>query len=45
VGELIENQFRMGLVRVERAIREKMGLQDIETLMPHDIIKPSPSPR
>ncbi|HET6369789.1 MAG TPA: DNA-directed RNA polymerase subunit beta, partial [Nitrospiria bacterium] len=42
VGELIENQFRMGLVRVERAIREKMGLQDIETLMPHDLIKAKP---
>ncbi|MBE0569396.1 MAG: DNA-directed RNA polymerase subunit beta [Deltaproteobacteria bacterium] len=42
VGELIENQFRMGLVRVERAIREKMGLQDIETLMPHDIINAKP---
>ena len=42
MGELIENQFRMGLVRVERAIREKMGLQDIETLMPHDIINAKP---
>ena len=42
VGELIENQFRMGLIRVERAIREKMGLQDIETLMPHDIINAKP---
>jgi len=42
VGELIENQFRMGLVRVERAIREKMSLQDIETLMPHDLINAKP---
>src|SRR3990172_6789350 len=32
----------MGLVRLERAIREKMGLQDIETLMPHDIINAKP---
>ena len=42
VGELIENQFRMGLIRVERAIREKMSLQDIETLMPHDLINAKP---
>ena len=42
VGELIENQFRMGLVRVERAIREKMSLQDIDTLMPHDLINAKP---
>jgi DNA-directed RNA polymerase subunit beta len=34
VGELIENQYRIGLVRMERAIKEKMSLQDIETLMP-----------
>jgi DNA-directed RNA polymerase subunit beta len=42
VGELIENQFRMGLVRVERSIREKMSLQDIETQMPHDLINAKP---
>ncbi|MBU0674139.1 MAG: DNA-directed RNA polymerase subunit beta [Proteobacteria bacterium] len=42
VGELIENQYRMGLVRMERAIRERMSLQEIETLMPHDLINPKP---
>jgi DNA-directed RNA polymerase subunit beta len=38
VGELIENHFRIGLVRMERAIRERMSLQEVETLMPHDLI-------
>ncbi len=42
VGELLENQFRVGLVRMERAIRERMSLQEIETLMPHDLINPKP---
>jgi DNA-directed RNA polymerase subunit beta len=42
VGELIENQYRMGLVRMERAIRERMSLQEVETLMPHDLINPKP---
>ncbi len=42
VGELVENQYRMGLVRMERAIRERMTLQDVETLMPHDLINPKP---
>ncbi|MBN1665223.1 MAG: DNA-directed RNA polymerase subunit beta [Deltaproteobacteria bacterium] len=42
VGELIENQFRIGLVRMERAIKEKMSLQDIETMMPHDLINAKP---
>ncbi len=42
VGELVENQYRMGLVRMERAIKERMTLQDIETLMPHDLINPKP---
>ncbi len=42
VGELIENQYRMGLVRMERAIKERMGIQEIETLMPHDLINPKP---
>jgi len=37
VGELCENQYRMGLVRMERAIKERMSLQEIETLMPHDL--------
>jgi DNA-directed RNA polymerase subunit beta len=42
VGELIENQYRMGLVRMERAIKERMALQEIETLMPHDLVNPKP---
>ncbi|CAG35846.1 DNA-directed RNA polymerase subunit beta [Desulfotalea psychrophila] len=42
VGELVENQYRMGLVRMERAIKERMTLQDVETLMPHDLINPKP---
>lgn len=42
VGELLENQFRIGLVRMERAIKERMSLQDVETLMPHDLINAKP---
>ncbi|MFA4910441.1 MAG: DNA-directed RNA polymerase subunit beta [Desulfobacteria bacterium] len=42
VGELVENQYRLGLVRMERAIKERMSLQEIETLMPHDLINAKP---
>lgn len=42
VGELIENQYRVGLLRMERAIKERMSLQDVETLMPHDLVNPKP---
>jgi DNA-directed RNA polymerase subunit beta len=42
VGELVENHFRIGLVRMERAIKEKMSLQDIETLMPQELINYKP---
>jgi DNA-directed RNA polymerase subunit beta len=42
VGELLENQYRVGLVRMERAIKERMSLQEIEALMPHDLINPKP---
>ncbi len=42
VGELIENQYRIGLVRMERAIKERMSLQEIEAAMPHDLINPKP---
>tara|TARA_B100001248_G_C27399644_1_gene469055 strand:- start:6634 stop:10800 length:4167 start_codon:yes stop_codon:yes gene_type:complete len=42
VGELLENQYRIGLVRMERAIRERMSLQDIETMMPHDLVNAKP---
>jgi DNA-directed RNA polymerase subunit beta len=42
VGELLENQYHIGLVRIERAIKERMSLQDVETLMPHDLINSKP---
>lgn len=42
VGELLENQYRIGLVRMERAIKERMSLQEIETLMPNDLINSKP---
>ena len=42
VGELVENQCRVGLVRMERAIKERMTLQDVEALMPNDLINPKP---
>ncbi len=38
VGELIENHYRIGLVRMERAIKERMSLQEVETLMPNDLV-------
>jgi len=43
VGELLENQYRIGLVRMERAIKERMSLQEIEALMPHDLINSKPA--
>jgi DNA-directed RNA polymerase subunit beta len=42
VGELLENQYRIGLVRMERAIRERMSLQDVETMTPHDLVNAKP---
>ncbi len=42
VGELLENQFRIGLVRMERTIKERMSLQDMENIMPHDLINAKP---
>ncbi len=43
VGELMENQFRIGLVRMERAIKEKMSVyQELSTAMPHDLINAKP---
>ncbi len=43
VGELLENQFRIGLVRMERAIKEKMSVhQEMTTAMPHDLINAKP---
>ncbi|TAN63209.1 DNA-directed RNA polymerase subunit beta [bacterium] len=40
VGELLENQYRIGLLRMERAVKERMSLGELETLMPHDLINP-----
>src|SRR5512135_858660 len=42
VGELMENQFRVGLLRMERAIKERMSSVDIDTVMPHDLINAKP---
>ncbi|MFW6054975.1 MAG: DNA-directed RNA polymerase subunit beta, partial [Thermodesulfobacteriota bacterium] len=42
VGELVENQYRIGLVRMERAIKERMTQQEVATLMPHDLINSKP---
>jgi DNA-directed RNA polymerase subunit beta len=42
VGELLENQYRIGLVRMEKVIRERMSLQDVEAVMPNDLINPKP---
>lgn len=42
VGEMVENQFRMGLVRVERAVKERLGLVDTENLLPQDLLNAKP---
>ncbi len=42
VGEMTENQFRVGLVRVERAVKDRLSLTDIESLMPQDLINAKP---
>ncbi len=42
VGELLENQYRIGLVRMERAIKERMSMQEVDALMPHDLVNPKP---
>jgi DNA-directed RNA polymerase subunit beta len=42
IGELLENQFRIGLVRMERAIKEKMTITEIDEAMPHDLINAKP---
>src|SRR4029453_3943515 len=41
-GELLENQFRVGLTRMERAVKERMSISDITNLMPHDLINAKP---
>ena len=43
VGELMENQFRIGLSRMERTIRERMSSIEIDTVMPHDLINAKPA--
>lgn len=42
IGELLENQFRVGLARMERSIREKMGILDLENVMPRNLINAKP---
>ncbi|MBL0338892.1 MAG: DNA-directed RNA polymerase subunit beta [Rhodospirillaceae bacterium] len=42
VGELLENQYRIGLLRMERAIRERMSSVEIDTVMPHDLVNAKP---
>ncbi|MBN1140668.1 MAG: DNA-directed RNA polymerase subunit beta [Deltaproteobacteria bacterium] len=42
VGELLENQYRVGLVRMERAIKERMSISEVNSLMPHDLINSKP---
>jgi DNA-directed RNA polymerase subunit beta len=42
VGEMAENQFRIGLVRVERAVKERLSLGDLDSLMPQDMINAKP---
>lgn len=43
VGELLENHYRLGLLRMERTIRERMSSVDVETAMPHDLINAKPA--
>ncbi|EKE00694.1 MAG: hypothetical protein ACD_21C00290G0004 [uncultured bacterium] len=42
VGEMVENQFRIGLVRVERAVKERLGLADTDNLLPQDLLNAKP---
>ena len=42
IGELLENQFRVGLARMERSIREKMGILDLENVMPRNLVNAKP---
>ena len=42
VGEMAENQFRVGLVRVERAVKERLGVAESESLMPQDLVNAKP---
>ncbi|CAL4041881.1 DNA-directed RNA polymerase subunit beta [Buchnera aphidicola (Tetraneura ulmi)] len=42
VGEMTENQFRLGLIRVERSVKERLSVSDLDTLMPQDVINAKP---
>jgi DNA-directed RNA polymerase subunit beta len=42
VGELLENQYRIGLTRIERAMKDRLQLQDLDSLMPHDLVNSKP---
>ncbi len=42
VGELLENRYRVGLVRMERAVKERMALGEVESFMPHDLVNSKP---
>jgi DNA-directed RNA polymerase subunit beta len=42
VGELLENQYRLGLTRIERAIKDRLQLQDLDSLYPHDLVNNKP---
>ena len=42
VGEMVENQFRIGLARIERAVKERLGLADTDKLLPQDLINAKP---
>jgi DNA-directed RNA polymerase subunit beta len=43
VGELLENQYRIGLLRMERAVKERMSSVDVDTVMPNDLINAKPA--
>ena len=43
VGELLENQYRIGLLRIDRAVRERLQLHDVDALLPHDFINNKPA--
>ena len=45
VGELLENQYRVGLLRMERAVKERMSSVDVSTVMPNDLINAKPAGR
>ena len=42
VGELLENQFRIGLIRMERTVKERLTIQELDTMMPYDLVNQKP---